>query len=93
MKKVIGFLGVAIIITVFIVGFVAYFVFSFDPSMGVTFDGLGRRLSESPWFMRLLFGEERLWAGWKWFILDMVIFWGSIGIGGALVSWGFKSEN
>ena len=41
MKKVIGFLGVAIIITVFIVGFVAYFVFSFDPSMGVTFDGLG----------------------------------------------------
>lgn len=92
MRKLIGCLGVATIISVFIAGFIAYFVFSFDPRTGMTYDGFGRELSESPWFMRLIFDKDRSWAGWKWFILDLVIFWSGIIIGVNLAKFGFKDK-
>ena len=41
-------------------------------------DGYGRPLPESPFVMRLFFGQERLWAGWFWFAGDMAIFWSSL---------------
>lgn len=93
MRKIIGYLGVGIIISVFVVGFIAYFVFKFDPGTGTTYDGFGRHLTESPWFVRLLFSEDRLWAGWGWFLADMVIFWGGIGIGSWLATFGFKDKS
>jgi uncharacterized oligopeptide transporter (OPT) family protein len=65
---VIWFLGLAVL------GFLAYFVTSSGPS-----DGLGRALTETPVVVRIFFGQERMWAGWRWFAVDMVVFWGSIG--------------
>lgn len=50
-------------------------------------DGLGRPLTESPRLMRLIFGQERMWAGPAWFLVDMVVFWGSIGLGAYLLNW------
>lgn len=90
MRKTLGWLGVAIIGGTFVAGFIAYFVFRIDPQMKIMLDGFGRPLSESPLLMRLIFGQERLWAGWLWFLGDMIIFWGGIGVGFSLAGWGFK---
>lgn len=92
MQKAVGFLGIAIIVCILIAGIIAYFIFSFDPQTHVTYDGFGRQLYESPWLMRILLGEDRLWPGWLWFFLDMVIFWGGVGVGWSLISWGFKEK-
>ncbi len=92
MRKIIGLLGVLIIIAIFIVGFMAYFVFSFDPQTKTAYDGVGRELSEAPWIMRLIFDEDRLWAGWSWFIADMIIFWGGIIAGINLAKYGFMDQ-
>ena len=93
MRKVVGWLGVAIIVAVFIGGFLAYFLTSFDPRTRVMSDGFGRPLSESPLLMRLAFGQERLWAGWFWFLADMAIFWGGIVAGFKLASWGLQQTS
>ena len=72
-KNTLKIVGVVWFIGLFIFGFLAYFVTSAGPS-----DGLGRPLSQAPILMRMLFGQERMWAGWGWFAVDMVVFWGSI---------------
>lgn len=90
MRTLVAWLGVTLIGAVFVGGFLAYFVSSFDPQTKTMFDGVGRPLSESPVLMRFIFGQERLWAGWFWFLADMVIFWGGIGVGIKLAGWGFK---
>jgi len=92
MRKLAGYFGLALILAAFILGFVAYFVFSFDPQTKVTFDGLGRQLSESPKLVRLIFGEDKQWAGWRWFLIDMVVFWGAMGLGGSLAAWGLRKK-
>jgi hypothetical protein len=92
MRKSFGYLGVAIIICEIIAAFIAYFVVSSDSHTGMTFDGLGRQLRESPILMRLIFGQDRLWPGWKWFALDLIIFWGGIVSGVGLVKFGFQSK-
>lgn len=92
MRKIIGGIGVALMIAVFIAGFVAYFIYKTDPTTNIMYDGFGRPLSESPFLMRWIFGQERLWAGWLWFVGDMVIFWGGLLIGFGLTGWGFKES-
>lgn len=90
MRRVIGWVGVGMIVCVFVAGFIAYFVYGVDPQTNIMYDGFRRQLYPSPWFMRLMFGQDRLWAGWFWFIADMAIFWGSIGLGFSLAGWGLK---
>lgn len=90
MRKIVGWFGAAIIACVVIAGFIAYFVYRTDPDTNIMYDGFGRRLSESPFFVRWFFGQERLWAGWLWAIGDMVIFWGGLFIGTLLAGWGFQ---
>ena len=90
MRKIAGYLGFIIITIILIAGFIAYFIFSFDPQTQITCDGFGRQLYDSPFFMRLIFGQERLWTGWVWFIGDMLIFWGGLGLGINLIKWGFN---
>jgi hypothetical protein len=92
MKKLLGYVGGTIIFGVFVAGFIAYFVTSFNAETHTWLDGFGRPLSESPWFIRFMFGQDRLWAGWDWFLADMVIFWGGVAVGFGLVSYGFKNE-
>jgi hypothetical protein len=57
------------------------------------YDGFGRPLAESPFLMRFFLGQDRLWAGWFWFVVDMVAFWGSISVGAGIAGWGFKEPN
>lgn len=90
MRKLVGYVGIIIFIIVFISGFLAYFITSVDPHTHMLYDGISRPLSESPFFMRLIFGQERLWAGWGWFIVDLTIFWDGIGLGVTLTKYGFK---
>lgn len=90
MRKIVGYIGIFLFIVVFIAGFAAYFITSVDPQTRTMYDGIGRPLSESPLLMRLILGQERLWAGWGWFIVDLVIFWGGIGLGFTLTKYGFK---
>lgn len=80
-KKLVGYFGVALILLVFVCGFRAYFVKSFDAQILTYFDGFGRQLMDAPIVARYLFGQERLWAGWLWFVGDIVWFFGGIFLG------------
>ena len=88
MRRIACVLGVGIIIADLVLAFLAYFVLQ-SGELGV-FDGLGRELTESPWLVRFVFGTDRMWAGWLWFLADMVIFFGGGGVGILLVLWGSK---
>jgi hypothetical protein len=79
-----GLVGIGILVT----GFLAYFVISFDPATRHHFDGLGRELEPSPWFIRWIFGQDRDWPGWGWWLFDFVWFWGGIAIAYGLVKLG-----
>jgi hypothetical protein len=92
-RRALTFIGGAIILGVFVAGFIAYFVTSFDAGSQTWLDGFGRPLSVSPWFMRFVFGQERLWAGWGWFFADMAIFWGGVALGFGLVNYGSKDTS
>lgn len=85
LRKILIPIGLIWFLALLIAGFLAYFVATVGPSE-VT-DGFGRQLTESPPLMKLAFGQERLWAGFGWFIGDMVIFWGSIGIAVVTLKW------
>ena len=76
LKKLITTFLIVCVIAVFVCGFLAYFVTSHNDA-GLC-DGLGRHLSEAPILARIFFGQDRMWAGWGWFIGDMAIFWGSL---------------
>lgn len=92
MRKAVGYIGVAGLITIAILAFMAYFVTSFDQAQTLWHDGLGRTLSDSPWFMRMFFGQERQWAGFGWFALDMLVFWGGGILAFKLIGWGLMDS-
>jgi len=74
--------------SLFIAGFLVYFIT--DTRNGVIVDGFGRTLTESPLLLRMIFGQDRLWAGSGWFIADMIIFWAGVGLICLLFSSGTK---
>jgi len=90
MRILFRIIGGFIILPVFALGFLAYYTYTFETN--ITLDGLGRQLYNSPWFIKLIMGEDRLWAGWIWFICDVIIFWGGIISGFALIMVGFNNE-
>lgn len=77
-KKALSIFAAIWFIVLFICGFLAYMVSSSNAD--IPCDGLGRHLTPAPAPMRVIFGQQRMWAGWGWFIGDMAIFWGSIAI-------------
>ncbi len=90
MIKIFRTVGLILVVGSFGFTFIAYFVSSYNPTTGVFYDGLGRMLTDSPWFMKWIFAEGKLWAGWKWFFLDMVSFWVAIGTGMYLLTFTVK---
>lgn len=62
-QKVIYGIAEIIGLSLFGLGFVAYFVSSFDKTTGIWYDGLGRQLYEGPFIARFVFGQERQWPG------------------------------
>jgi hypothetical protein len=70
---------VATVIAIFVAGFLAYFVSSFDSSTGQWFDGVGRRLSPrrgtATGFTGVVSGRDR--GG---LLADFVWFWGGVAL-------------
>jgi hypothetical protein len=85
LRKILKAVGVIWFIALFIAAFFAYFITSSGPD-GMT-DGLGRQLVETPLFVRFFLGQERLWAGFIWHIIDMIVFFGSILVATAIGKW------
>ena len=92
MRKAVGYIGAALILGIFCAAFVAYFVTRVDPVSFVHRDGFGRLLSESPWWVSSFFDADLKWAGWNWFLADIVIFCCVMGIGIVLVYFGFRNK-
>lgn len=90
MKKLSKILGLIIGASVFLATCNAYFVTKFNPVDKTFYDGFGRLLNPSPFFMRMVFGQDRFWAGWSWFLIDLIIFWGGMAIAILLINLGYK---
>ena len=88
--KVVRTVGVILIIVVCICFYIAYFSFWTDTSTRNTYDGFGRMVEISPFFIRFVLGEESYWAGLAWFIFDVVIFLGGIISGICMIKWSLK---
>ena len=88
-KSISSCLGFMIIIAVLVAGFLVTYVRLYSTSPLVWRDGLGRRLFEAPWFIQ---NVDKLWAGWAWFFADIFIFYGAIGLGFSLISYGSKRK-
>ncbi len=87
-RKILGWLGWIIILSVLAATCIAYFVVTVNPVTKEIFDGFGRPLSETPWLLRVtIFSSKRFWAGWGWFIGDLTIFWVGMITGWQLVSY------
>lgn len=72
-------IGVSWWTALFGLAFAAYFV---THSCGNDLcDGLGRHLTLTPDFVRLLLHTDRLWAGWRWTAIDMAVVWVSAIVG------------
>ncbi|MDB9818335.1 hypothetical protein OAC08_03085 [Pelagibacterales bacterium] len=68
--------------------FNSYFVRTSNSN--IWFDGLGRQLYETPFILKW-FGHGYEYAGWYWWSIDMLVFWG--GIGFLVLIWQFKSSD
>ncbi len=75
-----------------VIGFLAYFVRSFNQPTRLWFDGLGRKLENTPFIARFIFGADSQWAGWGYFVLDFVVFWGGVAIAYGLVTLATKLD-
>lgn len=76
MRKILIPMAAGIALGVIITGLLAYFIVAKDSTSWV--DGLGRSLVPAPWPARLIFGASKEWAGWSWFLVDLLWFWGGI---------------
>lgn len=80
MKHVYKFLAGGIGIGVLVASFLMVFFRTFDPQTRVVYDGLGRVLTEPPLWAKVFLTEEAAWAGLGWHLLDIVWFFGGIGL-------------
>ena len=81
MKILCLWFGRLIVLSSLVSAFIAYFIRTYDSASATFYDGFGRELSQTPAFLKLVLGQNYMWSGWVWFALDMVIFWGLIGLG------------
>jgi len=88
-RKIVGWLGWLIILSVLAATCFAYFIVVVNPVTKEIYDGFGRPLSEPPWLLRVtVFLPNRFWTGWGWFIGDLIIFWSGMITGLELVRYG-----
>lgn len=78
MRRMLIPLAVGVGIGVFVASFLGYFLVAKQGTYWV--DGLGRPLFSAPWPARLVFGANKEWAGWSWFFVDLLWFWGGLGL-------------
>ena len=87
MKKLIKliantFAGI-IFLSVFILGFFAYF--SRSQEGAIIYDGLGRELYLVPPLLRFIIPDS-LWPGFGWYAVDFIVFFGGIAIAGGIIA-------
>lgn len=58
--------------------FMAFFVRSFDKNTHALTDGLGRILTEPPFWAKAIITDQPVWAGTGWHILDAIWFFGGL---------------
>lgn len=87
MKKLAVGLASVIFLVIHVLGFLAYFIVDDDAQSSTIYDGLGRELTVTPLFLRMIFQADRLWAGWIWTAADLIIYIGSMGIAYLLYSY------
>jgi len=75
MRKLAFIGGIILAVMLFTAGVLAYFIHVQDPMTHIIYDGFGRPLSETPLWLQWLFWKDRLWPGWQWFVVDMIVFW------------------
>jgi hypothetical protein len=90
--KLIYVIVVAEVLAGLVVGFLAYFTRSFNQSTHLWFDGLGRKLEDTPFIARFIFGADSQWAGWGYFVLDLVVFWGGVAVAIGLLTLAAKFD-
>jgi hypothetical protein len=82
----IGCIGVLMLGALVVGSFLGYFVGGVGPD-GAVLDGFGRQVYEAPFMLSII--EIDRWRGLGWFVFDIVAFWGTLGLGVLLVSFGF----
>ena len=90
MRKIIGYLGIVIILVLIALGINDYFITSINET-GQLVDGFGRPLYPGPPIMKLLGNSD--WAGLRWFIVDTIIFWPSFILAIYMIVFGFKTRD
>lgn len=78
-----GLCGASLLAATFVYNFMIYFILKLDPRDGALYDGLGRRLTETPWWARGPYGEFPYWPGLEWRLIDTV---GSLAVAAASVA-------
>ena len=84
MRRIFIPIAAGVVLGIIVTGLLAYFIVAKDSTSSV--DGLGRSLVPAPWPARFIFGASKEWAGWSWFLVDLVWFWGGIGLAFSLGS-------
>lgn len=77
MNRIYKFFAGILAISVVITAFKAYLLRSIDIKNQITYDGLGRVLSEPPWWAPT---TEKVWAGIGWHLFDIVWFFGGLAL-------------
>lgn len=79
LRKAIFVLTALIGVVIFAYVCLTTFVRKYATEAGVTYDGLGRELVDTPAFLRVI-GYEPTWVGFQYFAIDLAIFWGGVGL-------------
>lgn len=92
-RKAAVLVGILLILSALAAGFMAYFLYHTNPETNIMYDGFGRQLSETPLPVRWIFGQDRVWAGWPWSILDLIVFFGGMAGGVGLCHLGVQERD
>jgi hypothetical protein len=97
MRRMVGCLGIAMVVVLFVAYFMGYNMFTFDPKTGPTVDIFGRQLTEAPGLVQAFLGPilvgSKFWAGLGWFLIDCAVLMGGVATGIWLAKWGFGAKN
>ena len=90
MRILIGWLGAALLLALFIATYMAYFVVV-PGGAEIVHDGLGRQIYPAPAFLAWIH-ELDYWPGLKWWFVDMVVFWAGFIAAMYVIAYGFGAD-
>lgn len=78
LQNIRNYLAIAILILVLLIAVIIIGYREVNITTGQTFDFFGRELIPAPLWARMLITSEYQWAGFSWFIFDMIAFWSAL---------------